>query len=1425
MTLFPNTTTNPLKNMKTPALSPGYPVIFSRNQTAFLSGCKKSRVLLAACIAFLAFCLCAENGRAAIDTWSATASTGSWTTAGNWSDVANAHPASGDSLIFGASTTTALTDDLMTPATYTIGNITFNAGAPAYTITPNTGGSGFTLGGGGTIANNSSNTQTIGDNINLAGGATLNAASGALTLNGSFGGTIGASVNITPTNTITLGGNDTFTFNVDYTILNFNAGAGGTVITGTVNSIGSGGSNPRGYLNMAGNTTVTVAAGGSLSFNPSSNAGSIVGQNAAGTSTIVVNGGSFTLSGGQGIAFGNSNASAVGVLTVSSGTATINAGNSTNHDPDNMIAMGRDIAGASGIINLNGGVLATGRQFVRGGDSGNANVGSATFNFNGGTLRALASGTSGAGWFETATTGNYRNVTTNVLAGGATVDTNSFNANINTVLTHGGTGTDGGLTKVGAGTLTLGAANTFTGATTVSSGTLALGSGGSINSSSGITINGAGATFLQSASALVSPGVTLTQGALIVSGTINNTVSVASLAGNTVQNASSALTIGNLTFSGSGLLNINDPNSVNATTPGIVVSGILTTANTHAGEITVSATPGSGAWANGTYDLLAFNSITGASGDFVAGTIADLTTRQSAAVGLSGTYVTLTISGDSPKWTGLDSGNWVVGTTGPSHNWKLITLGTPTDYIQGDTVLFDDSATGSTTVNISAANVSPTLTTFNNSALNYTLTSGGGFGIASGGLTKSGTGTLTISNTNTFSGATTVNGGIINYQNATSFGGSSAITVNAGGTIQVQGGLAGGSSALTLAGSGAANATGALESVSGNNSYAGLVTLGGNTVITSDTGTGTLTLSNAGAITGSGYNLTLSGSGNGSIAGGIQTGAGGVTMNGSGTWALSGAGSYSGGTTINSGGTIAVGNNSALGTGTLTLNGGTLSDTSAGASIGNNVVIGSNGGSIVTGGADLSLTGTLSGAGNVNIPTTAAIKSLNWNFAANTMTSGTITVANGGGNTQVFRLNSPAATSAALDWVLGGASDRGNLMGAAGTYNFGSLAGSGLLWDNFLASNQAVIVSIGGDNNSANFTGQIRTQGATVSVIKIGTGTETLSGANNYNGGTTLTSGTLQLGNTSALGATTGALAVNGGTLDLHGFSPTVGVLSGSSGGRITTLTSGLVTLTSSSASSSAYAGGITDGSGQAALTVKGGTLNLSGSSNYTGATNVTGGTLIVSGSLSGATAVTVASGATMEVDGFVNNSGAAAINGTLLGTGSMGAFSSTGATIEPGLSTGSTTTGTLKANGNVSLDSASTLSIRVGVSLARSGSDNDVLASTGAVSLNGNLNLALGNAINNALQGTLYNIILAGSAPTGSFANVIPIAPGEGQLTTSGGYLFDVFYDTNGTAAANTGNDVTLELVSVPEPGTWAMMIGGMGMLVAAQRMRRRNT
>ena len=67
-------------------------------------------------------------------------------------------------------------------------------------------------------------------------------------------------------------------------------------------------------------------------------------------------------------------------------------------------------------------------------------------------------------------------------------------------------------------------------------------------------------------------------------------------------------------------------------------------------------------------------------------------------------------------------------------------------------------------------------------------------------------------------------------------------------------------------------------------------------------------------------------------------------------------------------------------------------------------------------------------------------------------------------------------------------------------------------------------------------------------LAKLGAGTLTLSGSNNYGGGTTVTDGTLQLG----VGGVAGidrALTVNGGTFDLNNNNQTVGALSGLGGG------------------------------------------------------------------------------------------------------------------------------------------------------------------------------------------------------------------------------------------------------------------------------------
>jgi fibronectin-binding autotransporter adhesin len=142
-----------------------------------------------------------------------------------------------------------------------------------------------------------------------------------------------------------------------------------------------------------------------------------------------------------------------------------------------------------------------------------------------------------------------------------------------------------------------------------------------------------------------------------------------------------------------------------------------------------------------------------------------------------------------------------------------------------------------------------------------------------------------------------------------------------------------------------------------------------------------------------------------------------------------------------------------------------------------------------------------------------------------------------------------------------------------------------------------------------NFAGVIA---GAASFVKAGTGTMTLSGANTYSNGTFVNGGELQLGNPSALG--TGGLAANGGTLDLEGYSVTVPSFSGAAG-TVTDygLGGGVTTLTVSQSNTTSFGGTIADGpSNILSLALTGpGTLILTGTNTYSGGTSVQDGILI----------------------------------------------------------------------------------------------------------------------------------------------------------------------------------------------------------------------
>ncbi len=91
----------------------------------------------------------------------------------------------------------------------------------------------------------------------------------------------------------------------------------------------------------------------------------------------------------------------------------------------------------------------------------------------------------------------------------------------------------------------------------------------------------------------------------------------------------------------------------------------------------------------------------------------------------------------------------------------------------------------------------------------------------------------------------------------------------------------------------------------------------------------------------------------------------------------------------------------------------------------------------------------------------------------------------------------------------------GATLNLASAQTVGSLSGAGTVTDSIATT---PTLTVGTDNSSQTFSGLLQDGAGTLSVIKTGNGMWTLAGNNAYSGGTTLSGGTLQLGNGGATG-------------------------------------------------------------------------------------------------------------------------------------------------------------------------------------------------------------------------------------------------------------------------------------------------------------------
>ncbi len=481
---------------------------------------------------------------ASVDIWNGAGASNNWSTGANW--ASGVSPVNNDQLIFSGTAQQNNTNDISNLA---VGWVTFNndgfilEGKP---LTLNGSSATFTnLAGLNTVALNLAISSANAQIWNIAPGSELRIA-GAVT-NSSTANPLGlvqggGTLRITSTNfqsqrmlttyngtTIIDGGyvnviNDGFRFSPT----NVSQTAAGMVTNG-------------GYVQISGSSSLRMGqlqsglAAGTASMNISSGEIQLV---PTGDNNAPSYGGCITLGENPGI---------TATFTQNGGLVWLNPlVNASSDGKCGNLIYGANGAG-SGTYNLNGGTLLL-RSIT------NATPGStAVFNFNGGTLKPVAS----------SAIFMPNQFTAIVQSGGAIIDTTNDNITIGQNLAAGSTG--GGLTKLGTGTLTLSGNDTYAGDTIISNGTLNvtgnLSGGGAVLVSPLSSLSGSGVI---AGGVSVLPGGTLSPGAVTGAPATLSLQNNLTLAGNLVVQLNTSLPLSNdlvavngaLTNAGTGALTL-----------------------------------------------------------------------------------------------------------------------------------------------------------------------------------------------------------------------------------------------------------------------------------------------------------------------------------------------------------------------------------------------------------------------------------------------------------------------------------------------------------------------------------------------------------------------------------------------------------------------------------------------------------------------------------------------------------------------------------------------------------------------------------------------------------------------------------------------------------------------------------------------------
>ena len=425
-----------------------------------------------------------------------------------------------------------------------------------------------------------------------------------------------------------------------------------------------------------------------------------------------------------------------------------------------------------------------------------------------------------------------------------------------------------------------------------------------------------------------------------------------------------------------------------------------------------------------------------------------------------------------------------------------------------------------------------------------------------------------------------------------------------------------------------------------------------------------------------------------------------------------------------------------------------------------------------------------------------------------------------------------------------------------------SFTGTGSILFGTAVNSAKDTLTLGGANTGANTLAPLYglTAGEQHFLVKSGIGTWVLSNAGNtYNAGTTISGGVLAITSDANLGAAyDGSLVFATGLLSNQGAgytgNATLNVTSGTGGGSGVVGTGNMVGAKITSITVSSYGTGYVNNDGVSTTLTGGGytTQAVAYSAVVKGLLTFDGGTLRTDAGITSSRAIYLNSAGTIDTNNFSST-----FSGPITGTGTftkagLGTLTLSGANTNTGTTTVSA--GTLSANATNALGSTSNITVTTGgtlllnVNSATSNSTSLALAGgnltmrqsgTGVSDSLGTLTLTANSTIDFGAISSGNNILTLGSVSSWTTGAILNIWNWTGTARTAGGVDRLMVSSTTGWTTTNLGNInfysdsgssliggggamfSGLEIVAVPEPGTFLVGLALLGFITGLERKR----